>query len=73
MREFLDPLKIQILKEIIKLFNTTSESKLPDNFLDVINKIEIDRKAEKILKQEAEMKKESVFIFFFLVLQTSKT
>ena len=57
----LDPLKIQILKEIIKIFNTTSENKLPSNFLDVINMIELDSKAEKILKKEADLKKEEVF------------
>lgn len=57
----IDPIKIQMLKEIIKIINKTSEDKLPDKFIDVVNLIEFDTKAEKVLKLEADQKKENVF------------
>ena len=53
-----------MLKEIIKIINKTSENKLPDKFIDVVNLIEFDTKAEKTLKLEADQKKENVFMIY---------
>lgn len=73
----IDDVKINILNHLVKIYQTKPEHILPENFIDIVNHVQIDTRhlLKDIEKEEMEKKrieKKSINFHFFPVFRKEK-